>query len=186
MTSLELFWLTLSALVAGAVNAIAGGGTLITFPALLAILTPVYGPTAAVLANATSTVALVPGSFAAAWGYRRMLSDARRWLALLIVPSLVGGVIGSLLVTRLDPRYFDALVPWLILVATLLFLIFATCAMLMTACPAHDKATSAAREQPPQHLGAAGRTARRGQSSQIVAVFIGLISSLALLAVCAF
>jgi uncharacterized membrane protein YfcA len=123
MTSIELFWLCLSALVAGAVNSIAGGGTLITFPALLAILTPVYGPKAAVLANATSTVALVPGSFAAAWGYRRMLSDARRWLALLIVPSLVGGVIGSLLVTRLDARYFDALVPWLILAATMLLLV---------------------------------------------------------------
>jgi uncharacterized protein len=122
MTSLELFWLCLSALVAGAVNAIAGGGTLITFPALLAILTPTYGPMAGVLANATSTVALVPGSFAAAWGYRRMISDTRRWLALLIVPSLVGGVIGSLLVTRYT-QYFDALVPWLILVATLLLLI---------------------------------------------------------------
>jgi uncharacterized protein len=122
MNSLNLFWLCLSALIAGGVNSIAGGGTLITFPALLAILTPVYGSTAGVLANATSTVALVPGSFAAAWGYRRMLSDARRWLAILIAPSLVGGVIGSLLVIRY-PSYFDALVPWLILVATLLLLI---------------------------------------------------------------
>jgi uncharacterized protein len=119
----NFFWLCLSALVAGGVNSIAGGGTLITFPALLAILTPIHGAAAGVLANATSTVALVPGSFAGAWGYRHQLGEARRWLAILIVPSLVGGVIGSLLVTRLDPRYFDALVPWLILVATLLLLI---------------------------------------------------------------
>jgi uncharacterized protein len=123
MHDLNFFWLCVTALIAGGVNAIAGGGTLITFPALLAALTPVYGSAAGVLANATSTVALVPGSFAAAWGYRRQLSDARRWLVLLIVPSLVGGVIGSLLLTRLNPAWFDALVPWLILVATLLLLI---------------------------------------------------------------
>jgi uncharacterized protein len=123
MHDLNFFWLCVTALIAGGVNAIAGGGTLITFPALLAALTPVYGSATAVLANATSTVALVPGSFAAAWGYRRQLSDARRWLILLIGPSLVGGVIGSLLLTRLNPAWFDALVPWLILVATLLLLI---------------------------------------------------------------
>jgi len=123
MHDLNFFWLCLTALIAGAVNSIAGGGTLITFPALLAALTPVHGAAAGVLANATSTVALVPGSFAAAWGYRRQLSDARRWLVLLIAPSLIGGVIGSLLLTRLDPAYFDALVPWLILTATLLLLI---------------------------------------------------------------
>jgi len=123
MHNLNLLWLCLTALVAGAVNSIAGGGTLLTFPALLAALTPVHGAAAGVLANATSTVALVPGSFAAAWGYRRQLSDARRWLVLLIAPSLVGGVIGALLLTRLNPAYFDALVPWLILVATLLLLI---------------------------------------------------------------
>jgi uncharacterized membrane protein YfcA len=123
MHDLNFFWLCVTALIAGAVNSIAGGGTLITFPALLAALTPVYGTAAGVLANATSTVALVPGSFAAAWGYRRQLADARRWLVLLIGPSLVGGVIGSLLLTRLNPAYFDALVPWLILIATLLLLI---------------------------------------------------------------
>jgi uncharacterized membrane protein YfcA len=123
MHDYNFLWLCLTALIAGAVNSIAGGGTLITFPALLAALTPVYGSAAGVLANATSTVALVPGSFAAAWGYRRQLSDARHWIAFLIWPSLLGGVIGALLLTRLNPAYFDALVPWLILVATLLLLI---------------------------------------------------------------
>jgi hypothetical protein len=123
MNDFNFFWLCLSALIAGAVNSIAGGGTLITFPALLAALTPAYGAAAGVLANATSTVALVPGSLASAWGYRHQLADVRHWLVLLIAPSLVGGVIGALLLTRLDPKYFDALVPWLILVATLLLVI---------------------------------------------------------------
>jgi uncharacterized membrane protein YfcA len=109
------FWLGLAGLLAGAVNSIAGGGTLLTFPALLAVVPPV-------VANGTSTTALVPGSLAAAWGFRRELAAVRRWVVLLVPPSLLGGLVGSLLVTRLDPRYFAALVPWLILGAALLFL----------------------------------------------------------------
>jgi uncharacterized protein len=108
-------WLCLSALAAGVINALAGGGTLLTFPTLLTVVTPV-------VANATSTVALVPGSVASVWGYRREIRNVYRWVVLLSPPSLAGGVTGSLLVTRLDPRYFDALVPWLILTASLLFL----------------------------------------------------------------
>jgi uncharacterized membrane protein YfcA len=104
------------------INSIAGGGTLLTFPALLAGLSPLGAADAAVVANATSTVALVPGSLAGAWGYRREMRQARRWLYLLVGPSLAGGVIGALLVTRLDPAYFAALVPWLLLTAALLFL----------------------------------------------------------------
>jgi uncharacterized membrane protein YfcA len=117
-----LMWLWLSALAAGAVNSVAGGGTLLTFPALLAALSPL-GPEAAVVANATSTVALVPGSLAGAWGYRCEMRAARRWTLLLIGPSLLGGALGSLLVTVLDPTIFNNLVPWLILTAALLFLI---------------------------------------------------------------
>jgi uncharacterized membrane protein YfcA len=106
----------LSALVAGVINAIAGGGTLFTFSALLAAgLSPV-------VANATSTVALVPGSLAGAWGYRREMRTTKRWTLLLILPSILGGVVGSLLVTRLDEKYFSLLVPWLILIAALLLL----------------------------------------------------------------
>ncbi|HLJ93115.1 MAG TPA: sulfite exporter TauE/SafE family protein [Gemmataceae bacterium] len=105
-----------SALVAGAINAIAGGGTLFTFSALLTVVDPVT-------ANATSTVALVPGSLAGAWGYRQELHTTRRWTTLLIGPCVVGGVIGSLLVTELDEQYFVAIVPWLLLTAALLFLV---------------------------------------------------------------
>jgi uncharacterized membrane protein YfcA len=120
--SWELVWLCLAALAAGAVNSIAGGGTLLTFPALLAGLSYLGAGDAAVVANATSTVALVPGSLAGAWTYRREMKRSRRWLYLLVGPSLAGGVIGSLLVTRLDSAYFAALVPWLLLTAALLFL----------------------------------------------------------------
>ena len=77
-------WLCLSALAAGVMNSFAGGGTLLTFPTLLAIVKPVT-------ANATSTVALVPGSVAGAWGYRREFGQVRRWAVLLAGPSLLGG-----------------------------------------------------------------------------------------------
>jgi uncharacterized membrane protein YfcA len=109
------FWLGLSALAAGAINSIAGGGTLLTFPALTAVVS--YEA-----ANATSTVALVPGSIAAAWGYRREFAGLRRWVLLLAGPSLVGGAVGTLLVIDF-PNAFKTLVPWLILAAALLFLL---------------------------------------------------------------
>lgn len=106
-----------TALMAGVVNALAGGGTLLTFPALMAAgVSPAF-------ANGTSTVALVPGSLASVWGYRRELSETKRWAWLLSVPSLIGGLVGSLLVTRLPEKYFAQLVPWLILTATILFVL---------------------------------------------------------------
>ncbi len=114
--------LCLSALVAGAVNSLAGGGTLLTFPMLIAALSALGSAEAGVVANATSTVALVPGSIAGAWGYRREMAGARTWLLILAGPSLAGGAIGSLLVTRLPPHYFEVLVPWLVLTAAVVFL----------------------------------------------------------------
>jgi uncharacterized membrane protein YfcA len=108
-------WLAAAAFAAGIVNSIAGGGTLLTFPSLLAVVPPV-------VANGTSTVALVPGSLSAVWGFRRDIATIRRWVPLLVPPSIVGGLLGSFLVTRLPERYFDAMVPWLILTAALLFL----------------------------------------------------------------
>jgi len=111
--------LCIAAALGGAVNAIAGGGTLLTFPALFAALGS--SPLDAVIANATSTVALVPGSIAALVGYRREIRHERRWSLLLLAPSLIGGIIGSLLVVVLPPELFKAAVPWLILTAALLF-----------------------------------------------------------------
>lgn len=114
------FWLCLSALLAGAINAIAGGGTLLTFPALGWAL----GESDAALrsANVTSTLILLPGSLASMWGYRREFRGTGPWLSGLIWPSILGGIVGALLLRWLPAAAFQQIVPWLILLATLLFL----------------------------------------------------------------
>ena len=112
------------AFTAGAINSVAGGGTLLTFPALQQVFTRQgLGVAAGVWANATSTVALMPGSIAGAFAYRAELAACRRLVLLLLAPSLVGGAVGALLVTAFPPTVFDALIPWLILTAALLFVI---------------------------------------------------------------
>jgi uncharacterized protein len=108
--------LALAAFGAGAINAVAGGGTLLTFPALLGIGVP---PT---IANATSTIALLPGSLASAWAYRKELRTVRRVAMKLLPVSLMGGTLGALLLVWY-PNEFKALVPWLILTAAVLFLV---------------------------------------------------------------
>ncbi len=130
----QQFWLGISAFAAGVINSVAGGGTLLTFPALLTALNPL-GVEAGVFANATSTVALVPGSLAGAWGYRREMRAARSWTLILLGPSLIGGLVGSLLLTRLEAKYFQLLVPWLILTAALLFMLQPAVARLIQAKP---------------------------------------------------
>jgi uncharacterized membrane protein YfcA len=107
----------LAALAGGAVNSIAGGGTLLTFPAIVWLGIPPLS------ANATSTVALWPGSFGSMWAYRGELTGARRWLIWFTAPSVVGGIIGAQLLLRTSPDRFDAIVPFLVLGATLLFLL---------------------------------------------------------------
>lgn len=111
--------LGLAAALGGAINSVAGGGTLITFPALYHAL----GATAqaAVLANGTSTVALLPGALSALWGYRREMSQSWKWAKWLTLPCLLGGTLGGLLVTRLPAENFRLLIPWLILTAAALF-----------------------------------------------------------------
>ncbi len=105
----------LAAFAGGAVNSIAGGGTLLTFPALLGLGVP------PIVANATSTVALWPGSLASIWGYRSELAGARDWAKRWAIPSLLGGFAGAGLLLITPPERFDALVPWLVLAATVLF-----------------------------------------------------------------
>jgi len=98
-------------------NAIAGGGTLLTFPALVGLgISPI-------VANATSTVALWPGAVSSMWGYRDELSGASRWALGFAVPSLVGGGIGAWLLLQTPPARFAAIVPWLVLSATALFML---------------------------------------------------------------
>lgn len=103
-----------AAVIAGAINSIAGGGTLISFPAL------VWMGRDPIMANATNAVALWPGSLAAAYGFRRELSTVRRWLLMLVIPSLLGGAVGAWILLRTPSLVFEHIVPFLILGATLL------------------------------------------------------------------
>jgi len=120
---LDYTLLCVAAALAGGINAVAGGGTLLTFPTLITILMSrqYLSSEAAVLANGTSTVALFPASMAALWGLRREFALYAHWSAKLIPPSIVGGIAGTLLVTELPEKYFARLVPWLILTAASLF-----------------------------------------------------------------
>ena len=118
---LHLALLLLAAFAAGAINSVAGGGTLLTFPVLLSVLGNV--PNGSVIANGTSTVALVPGSLSAFWGYRGEVAGQKRSLWEMAVPSLLGGAVGAYLATHVSPAVFSRLVPWLIFGATFLFLI---------------------------------------------------------------
>ncbi|XYI00741.1 sulfite exporter TauE/SafE family protein [Sorangium sp. So ce1128] len=102
------------AAVAGVINAVAGGGTLVSFPAAIA------AGLAPLAANATNAVALTPASLASAWAYRRELSRDYRVLRVLLLPSLLGGIAGSALLLVTPQRVFDAAVPGLVLLATLL------------------------------------------------------------------
>ena len=105
------------AMAGGAVNAVAGGGTLLTFPALL------WAHQLEIFANATSTVALWPGALSSFWNYRSELGSSRRQLILLGAPSFAGGVLGAVLLLNTANATFAALVPWLILLATGLFIV---------------------------------------------------------------
>jgi uncharacterized protein len=105
----------LAAFVAGMMNSVAGGGTLVTFPTLVWIgIDPIQ-------ANVTSTVALWPGSLSAMVGFRRELGNTRRWMLLLGAPSIIGGLIGARLLLLTPVRLFASIVPYLILFATILF-----------------------------------------------------------------
>jgi len=112
----EIIGLVSSAAGAGAINAVAGGGTLLTFPTLLA-----FG-TAPVIANATSTLALVIGTSGGMFGNRQYIPAIRPWLRRFLPASIVGGLLGSALLTHTSNQTFGRLVPFLILFATLLFL----------------------------------------------------------------
>ncbi|MFF3499472.1 sulfite exporter TauE/SafE family protein [Streptomyces sp. NPDC003247] len=105
-----------AAIAAGTVNAVVGSGTLITFPTLLAFG---YPP---VLANVSNSIGLVPGTLSAAYGYRRELRGQLRRVLRFGAGSLLGGVLGALLLLKLPSGAFDAVVPVLILAGCVLVL----------------------------------------------------------------
>lgn len=117
MSGLEIVSLVLAGAAAGMINAVAGGGTLLTFPVLL------FFGTSPVIANATSTTALVIGTAGSLFGFQSQLRYIRPWLGRFVPVSLLGGWLGSLMLTRSGDRVFASLVPYLILFATLLFLL---------------------------------------------------------------
>ena len=118
MFGLDLFEIALigvAGVAAGAVSSVAGGGTFFSFPALLAVGVP------PVVANASNSVSLWPGSLAGAWAFRRELKRFSRSLPVLSVVAFIGGIAGGLLLLATSNAAFAMLIPWLLLVATVLF-----------------------------------------------------------------
>ncbi len=113
--TLGLAGLFLAAVAAGALNSVAGGGSLISFPALVAFGQP------PILANATNTAALWPGTLSSAVAYSRDTKIYRDLLMTLLVPSAIGGFLGALALVSTPPELFSRIVPFLVLLATLLF-----------------------------------------------------------------
>jgi uncharacterized membrane protein YfcA len=114
---LDFVVIGLAAVAAGFVNAIAGGGTLISFPALIAVGVP------PVAANVTNTVALVPGYLGATFAQLKDLVGQERRLRLLIPTGALGGIVGGLLLLNTSEKLFAQLVPYLILLAAFLLAI---------------------------------------------------------------
>lgn len=109
----ELLTVAAAGVIAGVMNALAGGGTFVTLPALIAVGLP------SVIANATSTVALLPGTLASAWVFRKDFAPfdevSMKQMALV---TFVGGLLGSLLLVLTPSDAFDHVLPWLLLLAT--------------------------------------------------------------------
>ena len=119
MSGLELGWLQyglaiVAAIAAGAINALAGGGTLITFPTLVALGIP------PIMANVTSTVALCPGYFGATLAQLPDIRPQQQRLRLVVPAAIVGGLVGGFLLLNTGEKLFQALVPLLILLASIL------------------------------------------------------------------
>jgi uncharacterized protein len=117
MSILEAILVGLAGLAAGAINAVVGSGTLITFPTLLAVGLP------PVVANVSNTVGLVPGGVAAALGYRRELAGQRSRVLRFAVATVAGATLGAVLLLVLPESSFVAVVPALILLGCVLVLI---------------------------------------------------------------
>jgi hypothetical protein len=116
LTFVDTALLVAAAFVGATMNSVAGGGSFVTFPAL------VFAGIPSVTANATSTVALFPASFASAWAYRHDFPEIKGLSArALLAISIAGGILGALLLIFTPEQTFNAVVPWLLLAATLLF-----------------------------------------------------------------
>ncbi|HEX8995029.1 MAG TPA: sulfite exporter TauE/SafE family protein [Ktedonobacterales bacterium] len=115
MTFLQGAALFIAAILAGALNSVAGGGSFISFPTLLFTGVP------SIAANATNTVALWPGSLASIPPYRKDFAHERRELVIFSIVSVIGGVLGAIILLRTPQPLFQRMIPWLLLIATLIF-----------------------------------------------------------------
>jgi uncharacterized membrane protein YfcA len=104
-----------AAFAAGMINSVAGGGTLITFPSLIAYGIP------SVVANATNTAVVWPGTVSSALAYREDLTREKQLLTVLLVPSFIGGLLGAVVLVVTPERVFAIIVPFLVLFATVIF-----------------------------------------------------------------
>ncbi|QLF94329.1 sulfite exporter TauE/SafE family protein [Pseudomonas sp. ABC1] len=128
MSLSDILLLVLAGFAAGGMNALAGGGTFFSFPALLAIGLP------PVTANATNAVALWPASLSGAWAARSSLQPLGRYLVPLLLAGLAGGLLGGLLLLVGGDAVFSKMIPWLLLLATLLFAFSPLLGRLLAAC----------------------------------------------------
>jgi uncharacterized membrane protein YfcA len=113
---LDLLLLFLAGLVTGVMNAIAGGGSFVAFPALLLVGVPV------IPANVTTTISTVPGQFASVWAYRHDIRAATQFdIRMLLAISVAGGLLGALILLATPNAVFVGVLPWLMLLATAIF-----------------------------------------------------------------
>ncbi len=110
----EVILSILAGFLAGNMNAISGGGTFITYPFLLLM------GNSSIVANTTSTVALWPGILASLPGYKKELVQVKSWIKLFIIPALIGGLIGSFILTHTPEKTFNLIVPLLIITGSLI------------------------------------------------------------------
>jgi uncharacterized protein len=114
---LKIFGAFIAAFVAGAINSVAGGGSMISFPVLVALRVP------PLIANATNTVGIWPGALGSIWGFRRELARVPRVYFWLFLPALVGSAMGAFLLRFTSASLFERIVPGLILFATAMFMV---------------------------------------------------------------
>jgi uncharacterized membrane protein YfcA len=158
----QVLLLAAAALVAGAVNAVAGGGSLLSFPALLAVGYP------ALTANVTNSVALTPGYFGGTLGYRRELAGQRGRILALGATSTVGAVVGAALLLVSSAALFERIVPWLIFLACGLLAAQPRLARLVRG---ERRAGSGGRRDPAGRTGLDGHTAALFAAQFLAAVY---------------
>ena len=112
---LELLFLFIAGFLGGTLNSIAGGGTFVTFPALLFVGVP------PIIANATNTFASCSGYISGTYAFRDDLQSYKSELPKFIILSFLGGILGAWLLLQTPERIFNGIIPWLMLIATFIF-----------------------------------------------------------------